>query len=297
VQAAAKQSSVLPGAYAAAALTVLLWGANPAITKLAVAGIDPVLVGMLRPVVAAIFLLPCIVFVPIRMPVDTSGWGWLVLSSVAGFIGFTILFSMGVQQTSAAHAALINAGIPVFSGLFGAISERRIPGRAWLFGMGVALFGEVFLISFRDAGAGEATVSGDLLCLGASVSAGFGYVVGARAAARIGSLSVTFWGICIAAVMVFPVMLFYGADTDLTALPAVSVYAVLYLAIGASVIGYIAWYWALDRGGIVRIAPVQFAMPVVSLILAVVLLGETLTLPLIASTVIIVSGIVFARKG
>ena len=70
-----------------------------------------------------------------------------------------------------------------------------------------------------------------------------------------------------------------------------------FAGVAAHDLGSTAISAALDRGGIVRIAPVQFAMPVVSLILAVVLLGETLTLPLIASTVIIVSGIVFARKG
>ena len=72
---------------------------------------------------------------------------------------------------------------------------------------------------------------------------------------------------------------------------------VVYLALGSTVIAYVSWYWALGRGGIVRMAPIQFAMPVVSLTLAVLLLGETLTLPLVISAAIIISGIIFARRG
>ncbi|MHA1597969.1 MAG: DMT family transporter, partial [Alphaproteobacteria bacterium] len=269
--------SQLPAAYAAAALTLLIWGATPAATKLAVDGIDPVLAGVLRTVLAAAIVLPLALLRRLALPRDVAGWRLLLLSSVAGFIAFTILFSLGVQRTSASHAALINASIPIFSGLFGAIAERRVPPRAWLFGMGVALAGEVFLIGFKDSSGGEATVVGDLLCLASSIAAGFGYVVGARASARIGSLSATFWGVGLAGLMLLPLLYIIGGDTDWAAIPMVSVSAIVYLALGSSVIAYVAWYWALGRGGIVRMAPVQFAMPVVSLSLAVLLLGETLT--------------------
>ncbi|MEE8202121.1 MAG: EamA family transporter, partial [Alphaproteobacteria bacterium] len=56
------------------------------------------------------------------------------------------------------------------------------------------------------------------------------------------------------------------------------------------------WYWALGRGGIARIGITQFAQPVVSLALAVAILGEAMTLPLAATAACIVAGIWIAQR-
>ena len=45
-----------------------------------------------------------------------------------------------------------------------------------------------------------------------------------------------------------------------------------------------------------RIAPVQFAQPVVSLVFAVVLLSEAITLPIVFATAMILAGIVLASR-
>ena len=46
------------------------------------------------------------------------------------------------------------------------------------------------------------------------------------------------------------------------------------LALLTSVLGYIAWYWALAKGGISRIASIQFTQPLFGIALAAVVLGE-----------------------
>jgi drug/metabolite transporter (DMT)-like permease len=72
--------------------------------------------------------------------------------------------------------------------------------------------------------------------------------------------------------------------------------AVLFLAIVTSIIGYIGWYWALAKGGISRIATIQFFQPISGLILAAILLGEQLTLPLAASSAVILAGVYLAQR-
>ena len=51
----------------------------------------------------------------------------------------------------------------------------------------------------------------------------------------------------------------------------------LFLAVVTSIVGYIGWYWALDRGGIQRIATLQFLQPLSGFVLAVVVLGDHVT--------------------
>ena len=50
--------------------------------------------------------------------------------------------------------------------------------------------------------------------------------------------------------------------------------SLLVLAFLTSVLGYIAWYWALGKGGISRIASIQFTQPLFGIALAAVVLGE-----------------------
>lgn len=48
-------------------------------------------------------------------------------------------------------------------------------------------------------------------------------------------------------------------------LTAVTWAAVLQITLGAAVIANVSWLWAVSRGGLVRIAPIQFAQPVCAL--------------------------------
>jgi len=72
--------------------------------------------------------------------------------------------------------------------------------------------------------------------------------------------------------------------------------ALLHLTVGASVLANVAWLWALARGGIVRIAPLQFAQPILAVLFASLLLKEVATLRLFLATIVIVTGIIVAHR-
>jgi len=57
--------------------------------------------------------------------------------------------------------------------------------------------------------------------------------------------------------------------------------SVLVLAILTSVLGYVAWYWALGVGGISRMASIQFTQPIFGVALAAIVLGDR-SAPLVA---------------
>jgi drug/metabolite transporter (DMT)-like permease len=288
--------SLLP-AYGVAAIAVLIWGATPAATKVAVGGLDPLVAGILRTVLAAVVVVPAAVLMRLSLPGSRGDWGLLLASALGGFVGFTLMFSIGVKLTSPSHAALINASIPVFTGLFGALAERRMPGKLWMLGVTISFTGVGVLIGVRaDASAG-ATIIGDLFCIASSISAGIGYVAGSRLAVRIGTVSVTFWGVGLAGVLQLPLLWVMSSEFDWQGVPDTAWLAVLYLVLGSTVIGYIAWYWALARGGAVRMSPMQFAMPVISLTLAVMMFSETLTPVILAAALAIVGGIAITRRG
>ena len=71
--------------------------------------------------------------------------------------------------------------------------------------------------------------------------------------------------------------------------------AVATLAYGPSLIAFIAWFWALRTGGIQRVAVFQFAVPPLSVVIAIVFLGDQLTPSLVLALALVLGGIAGAR--
>ena len=282
---------------AAASFAVVLWGATPVATKAAVAAIDPIVVGMLRTILAGVAAVPLVLLLRIAPPAGGRAIRLLALSTFGGFVAFPILFTLGQRYTSATHGALILAAMPLFTGIFAAFYERRMPARPWWIGCAIAFAGEVVLISSR-AGfeGGGAIVQGDVIILASTFLASLGYVSGARLVQTgYGTWGTTFWGVIGGSMVLIPLLPFAWTGTEWN-VGVVGWGAVAYLAIGSTILAYVAWYWALGTGGIARIGLFQFFQPAVGVALAMVLLGETLTIPLLVSAAAILSGVFIAQR-
>jgi drug/metabolite transporter (DMT)-like permease len=279
-----------------AALAVTLWGLTPVATKIAVGVADPVLVGILRMALAGAIAWPAILLFGYAPPRTQRLIGLLAVSCICGMILFPLLFTVGQRLTSASHAALILAAQPIFTGLIAALVERRLPPRAWWWGSLVALLGEAGLVFERNGG-GEATLLGDLIVLVSGIIACGGYVAGGRLQqAGYPALASTFWAVAIASLVLAPAIPFLTTPTALAAMPTLAWFSVLQLALGSSILAYAGWYWALGMGGIGRIGVMQFFQTPVGVAIAVLFLGEPLTLPLLLSAAAILAGVYIAQR-
>ncbi len=287
-----RQAIVLLAAYGA----VVLWGATPLATKVAVADLDPLAVGLLRTLLAGIAALPLILFGRVKPPKSGRGRAYLAVSALGGFVVFPLLFSFGLELTSAGHAALLLGVLPVLTGLIAALLDRRLPGGRWWFGCAIALAGTALLVGARfDVSLKDGSIFGDLLVLASAVAASAGYVAGARAARETGTWAVTLWGLVLGSVVLLPVLPVALGTGDLAAAGALAWGSVLYMALVSSILAYAAWYWALGQGGIGRTGLAQFVQPLVGVALAVALLGEAVTWPMVAAAAAILAGVALAR--
>ena len=269
-----REAGRLPIVVALAVMVV--WGGTPLFTKLATADIAPLQVGILRTVVAGFVALPLVALWRLRLPTSNRERALLVYSGFAAFVAFPLLFSVGQASTSAIHGALILATLPVFTSLFGTLLERRPISAAWALGCGIALAGEALIIVWRNAGSTTAaSARGDALVLLSALICSTGYVAGAHLAqSGYPSLSTTLWGVGLASVVLLPLALWGIASDGWPQAGATAWGSVLVLALLTSIVGYIAWYWALAAGGISRVAGVQFTQPLFGLVLAALVLGE-----------------------
>ncbi len=285
-------------ALTAALAATLIWSATPAVTLVAVSTIPPVTLGVLRTLFAALVVLPIALLLRLPWPRTPAGWLDLVLSSLLGFIAYPILVSIGITRTSTAHAGVIFAAAPIFTGLFSFMLTRAWPKSLWWLGALVAIGGQSVLVLGRapTGAVNPASLEGDLWIMAATVVVSAGYVAGGRLAGRIGSWPGTVWSIFLAALMLIPFAATSQVAFDWHLVSAHSLAALAFLVILTVVLGYVLWYWALDQGGAAAIAPVQFLLPVFTTLIAVGILGESVDLPVVIAMAGVLAGVLICRR-
>ncbi|MBL8705141.1 MAG: DMT family transporter [Rhodospirillales bacterium] len=289
---------LLPLPLLAALFAVTAWGLTAPITKVAVTTLDPLAVAVLRTVLAGIVTVPLALVLGLRLPSRREHWLFLCLSACCGFVLFPLLFSLGLRWTTAARGVLILAAMPVLTGLYVALIDRRRPSGRWAVGCMLALAGEALLILARGGGqAGEGQLLGDALVVLSALAASFGYVAGGKLQQQgYSPWATTLWGVGLATPFVAPILLFVGFDARPGASALLGWGSTIYLALVSTVIAYVAWYWALGKGGIARMATIQFLQPVTGVIVAVLWLGEAFTATMLAASVAIVAGVVIVQR-
>lgn len=282
----------------AAASAILIWSGTPIAIKIAIADIDPMTAGVLRSMLAGLIAIVVVTLSRLRLPSGLRARALLVIAGTTSFAVWPILLSFGLGFTTASHAALIMAIIPVFTGLIAHAFERRWPRARWWFAAVVALTGSTLLITQRHGGFAldPAGIVGDLIIVAGAATCALGYVTGARVTPLIGAPATTVWGLACASIILVPVFALLAPHTEWADVSASGWGGIVYLTLMSSVLGYGLWYWALSQGGAARVSSLQFGMPVPSLIMAAVVLGEAVTATLVGAGAIILAGTWLAQR-
>jgi drug/metabolite transporter (DMT)-like permease len=138
-------------------------------------------------------------------------------------------------------------------------------------------------------------VAGDILIFCGVLACAAGYVAGGKLAPAIGTFATTFRSLGVTSILLLPAILWRLPRTNWGAVGLGSWAAVGYMAVCSSLLGYLAWFWALGRGGIARISAWQLGQPVLTVALAALLLGERLTWPLAVAGLAVLGGTVLTQ--
>lgn len=213
--------------------------------------------------------------------------------AASGLVGIALYFffeSRGIRLTSASHASLIIATIPVFT-----LAAESIVWKVrirWLAAVGIALsVAGTFLLVRGSAAAG--TILGDLMMFGACLS-WVAYNMLSRDLHRsLSDLAITAWqAIAGTAVLALAALTEYRQWVPLT-LPVVLNLA--FLAVFSSAVGNFLYVYGLSRLGPSVVTPFLNLIPVVSAAGGVALLGERLDAWQVAGGAVIVVGVVLVR--
>lgn len=243
-------------------------------TRVAVADLDPLLVGGGRAVVAA--MLALVVLLATRSPRPAAAQWWRLGVVAAGVVaGFPLLTSFALQSVPASHGAVVIGLLPAATAVAAVLRAGERPStRFWVASLAGACAAVGFVL--LDAGGFSGLGAGDLLLLGAVVLAAFGYAEGGLLARELGAWQT----ICWALVLALPAMLVPTVLGLSSGLPEASPAAWLsfgYLAVVSMFLGFFAWYRGLGIGPISTISQIQLIQPFMTLAWAALLLGEAFT--------------------
>ena len=293
-------SSLHTQAIAAACLTLLIWSGTAIANKIAVGYMDAMSAGVLRSLLAGIIALMIAVGLRLPFPKTARDTAALLVSGISSFAIWPALFSLGIGHTSAGHAALVTALIPICTVLFAALWEKRTPRMGWWLGSTIAITGAGILIATHGGAlsvrADGASAAGDLIVFLGCVACSLGYVAGGKLSRQLGTMAVTFWGLAVALVILIPLFATLSGRTHWSLVPYQGWVALAWMALLSSITGYILWFFALSRGGIGRIGSLQLVMPVASLAAASVFLHEALTITILSSCAAILTGTFMAHR-
>lgn len=254
------------------------WAGNYVVGR-AIAGLVPpggLAVG--RWLVAVAVMLPFAwPHLPRDLPEILSRWRYMTLMGIAGGAVFGTLQYAGLQYTTATNGGIIGATSPVLIALAGAILfGDRLAARQQI-GLGVSLAGALVIAVKGDAAnlAGLRFNIGDLMIL-ATLICWAVYSALLRTKPGVHWTSFTLFVFFVALVGNLPVALVEHFSDRPTPASWATLLAVFYTGVVSSVVGFIAWNRGVEMIGSQRAGVYLNLIPIMSVGLAFVLLGERL---------------------
>ncbi|MEQ8347796.1 MAG: DMT family transporter [Sneathiellaceae bacterium] len=280
----------------AAAGAASIAGASVVATRLVVGETDPVTLSFYRYLVAALCLVPVLPLLWPRSRIPAADLVRIALLGALFFGFFPWAFSASLQYTTAARGAIGLATIPiqtlVIAALFGreALSRRKLLSVALAFAGIAIVFGPA-----AYAGRDSSYLAGDGLMLLGAFSAALYSVFSRSVLGRHGPLFVTALAMAFGVLSLSPLLLAGGTATALPPLSRDGWLGLLFLGTFGGAIQFSLFTWALRWLPPSRAVIYLALSPVSAMLLAVLLLGEAVTVLLVAGLAAVIAAILVAN--
>lgn len=212
-----------------------------------------------------------------RLP--PSAWRPLLLQALCGVVMFRVFLFYGLPLTSAASAGILTSTVPAVTALLAWLILREALTRRSIAGVLLTAIGVLVLtVPGASGGAGTNPWLGNLLVLGAVVGEASWNVLSRLSIAQISPLAATTGVTLLALLMFLPLALPQALHFDFSHLHAAQLWAILYYALGATVLAYLLWFAGVRQVSASTAAVYTGWFPVSAVALSALLLHEPLTL-------------------
>ena len=277
-------------------LLAMLWGSSFLWISLALEGLAPVQIALVRVAIGAVVLAATVRLRGLRLPRDVATWRALTVAALLACAVPYTLFGIAEQTVDSAVAGAINATTPLWTfaiALAAGTESRPDPRRA--VGLALGLTGAVLLLApWHTAGTGA--LGGSLACVGAAASYGLGYVYMGRRLVGVGIPPLVLAAAQLVAATGLMALTIPLAGRHAVHLDGSVVGAMAVLGLGGTGLAYVLSYRLIVDEGPTAASTVTYLMPAIAITLGVGTRGDALTWRLAAGTAVVLIGVALAQR-
>jgi len=267
-----------------------LGGSAAAVTRYLAGNADPITLAVLRWGIGFLLVLPASLLLRAKFP-PRSDWPAVLALGVCFFGLFFVLYNMAIGYTTAARASLALSTLPVQTMLVGALLGIEPLTLRKSLGVAIAMLGLLAALGTGLGAAPEGAWRGEAIMAGAVLCMAFYNVWSRRFIVRSSALGFLCVGMGAGAAALILIGVMSGRVAVLTHFNAAQWTAGVYLGIGGGALAFILWVMALERTTPTLVANTMTVNPIAAALLATQLVGEPITLNLVAGLVAVFAGI------
>ncbi len=272
-------------------LGVLIFSGSLPATRVAVAAFDPLFLTGARASIAALLGAGVLLAFGEKRPEKQHAMA-LTVVALGVVVGFPLLTAIALQTITSAHSTVYIGLLPLATAIFGVLRGGERPSAVfWLF----SCLGSACVAGFAAFQSGSSLAWGDFYMLGAIIVCGLGYAEGAKLSRMLGGWQVISWALVLALPVMAAVTWLRWPESFAAVAPAAWL-GLAYVSVFSMLIGFVFWYRGLALGGIAAVGQLQLLQPFMALCWAAAILGEKVSVLMIAVTVAVVLCVAGTRR-
>ncbi|GAB3002352.1 DMT family transporter [Saccharothrix stipae] len=277
---------------AAVGLAVVLWASSFVAIRAVGHALSPAPLALLRLGVAAA-ALTLLVMAKRGARVRLSRKAFLLIAAYAllWLAGYTVALNAGERHVDAGTAALLVNLAPLLVAVVAGKFLGEGFSRPLVIGSLVALGGTAIIAMGATA---QRDGIGVLLCLVAALLYAAGVMIQKVTLRHVDGLTAIWLGCVVATAVLLPWL--PQLVGELRVAPAGAVLSAVYMGVFPTAIGFTAWAYALRRTDAGRLSATTYAVPAVSVLMSLVLLGEVPTVHGLVGGAICLVGVAISRR-
>ncbi len=270
---------------------------TPIAVACAVATIPPIIGGVLRFTMAAIFIGAVLVLRrKLQLP-QRADWLLIVTLGVVCVPINQMAFWGGVELANASHAAMLYSTTPVLVAVMACLMRMERWSFPVMGGAVLAVLGVLVILLDSGLFLKRSFIRGDLLLL-VAVATWSGYLVFSRRLnIRYGSLASQFWIFLSGAIISLPLLAFRSAQMNWANVTILSWLGLIYLTLFVAVGVFFLYNWCIERQPPSRVATFGNAAFPLTLIWEALLHGRLPGIWFLAGSVLLLSGMMLTIYG
>jgi drug/metabolite transporter (DMT)-like permease len=267
-----------------------LGGTAAAVTRYLVGNADAITLAILRWGIGFLCVLPVALGLRVRWP-PRADWPVVAALGVCYFGLFFVLYNIAMSYTTAARASLALSTLPLQTMVVAALLgiEHLTPRKTA--GVLIAMLGVFAALASGLSAAPSGAWRGELIMTGAVLCMAFYNVWSRPFIVRSSALGYLTVGMGAGAACLLLIGSLTGRIAVLSTFGAADWIAGIYLGLAGGALAFILWVLALQKASPTRVANTMTVNPIAAGLLAVPLVGEPITAPLIMGLIAVLAGI------